>query len=81
VSDRLFIRATHPYGFRSGEWAEVLTTAPAAGGADCFVVRFGDGVTDWWRVADPDDGYEFHRGAEPAQQASTAVEGFGETGQ
>lgn len=53
------IRATHPAGFRSGEWAKVLTTAPAPDGTDCYVVRFPDGVTDYWRVTDPDDAYEF----------------------
>lgn len=53
------IRATHRHGFRNGEWARLLTTAPAPDGTDCYVVEFSDGATDFWRVNDPDDPYEF----------------------
>lgn len=56
---RCWIRATHPAGFRSGEWAEVLTTVPSPEGTHCYVVRFPDGVTDFWRVEDPSDPYEY----------------------
>ena len=56
------IRATHPYGFRSGEWAEILTIAPDPEGRDCYVVRFSDGFTDYWPVNDPSDPYEFRGG-------------------
>lgn len=52
------IRTTHPYGFRSGEWAQLLTIAPAPEGRDCYVVRFPDGATDYWVVNDPDGQYE-----------------------
>ena len=60
-----WIRHTHPYGFRSGQWAEILTVAPANGDSDicqpgdCYVVRFPDGVTDFWQMFDPDEDYEF----------------------
>lgn len=59
------MRFTHPYGFRSGQWAAILTVAPANGASDilkpgdCYVVRFPDGVTDFWPVFDRDAGYEF----------------------
>lgn len=53
------VRTMHRYGFRSGEWATLLTTAPAPDKSDCYVVRFEDGVTDYWVVNDPDGFYEF----------------------
>lgn len=53
-----YIRSTHPYGYRSGEWAEILTVAPSPE-RDCYVVRFLDGATDFWPVNDPSDAYEF----------------------
>lgn len=52
------IRATHHYGFRCGEWAEILTIAPSSE-RDCYIIRFADGVTDYWPVNDPNDPYEF----------------------
>lgn len=54
-----WIRGTHPFQFRSGEWAELLTTAPSPDGKDCYVVRFRDGATDYWRVDDSVERYEF----------------------
>ena len=54
-----FIRGTHRYQFRSGEWAEILMTVPNPEGKDCYVVRFADGKTDWWLVHDAADPYEF----------------------
>lgn len=56
---RRWIRHTHPYGFRSGSWGEILTTLPAPDGTDCYMVRFPDGVTDLWRVTDEAEPYEF----------------------
>lgn len=54
------IRATHHYGYRCGEWAEVLATVPdVSRDRDCYLVRFPDGDTDFWPVHDPDDPYEF----------------------
>ena len=59
-SDARFVRGTHHHQFRCGEWAEILMVAPSEGdGRDCYVVRFPDGVTDWWVVDDPWDPYEF----------------------
>jgi len=54
----VLIRTNHPYGYRSGQWAELLTTAPAPNKRDCYVVRFPDGATDFWVVDDPDGQYE-----------------------
>ena len=59
VSAVTHIRGTHPYTFRSGQWAEILTTAPNPEGSDCYIVRFPDGVTDFWCVEDPAEPYEF----------------------
>jgi hypothetical protein len=52
------IRGTHPYMFRSGEWARLLTTVESHG-RDCYLVEFPDGATDWWPVGDEEAGYEF----------------------
>ena len=54
-----YIRTNHRYGYRSGQWAELLTTVPAPDKSDCYVVRFPDGVTDYWVVNDPNGEYEF----------------------
>lgn len=52
------IRTMHPYGFRCGEWATLLCTVPGPD-RDCHLVRFDDGVTDFWVADDPDGRYEF----------------------
>jgi len=52
------IRATHPYGFRSGQWAILRCVVPGPE-RDCYLVEFDDGVTDFWPVNDPSDPYEF----------------------
>lgn len=53
------VRTMHPYGYRSGQWAELLTIAPDPEGRDCLVVRFPDMATDYWVLDDPDGRYEF----------------------
>jgi hypothetical protein len=53
-----FIRTTHPYGFRSGEWARLVMVVPARG-RDCYLVEFPDLVTDLWVVDDAAGRYEF----------------------
>jgi hypothetical protein len=52
------IRATHPAGFRSGEWA-AITDLVWANERLCYRVRFIDGKVDFWSVYDPADPYEF----------------------
>lgn len=51
------VRQTHPYGFRSGQWARVLTTVESYG-RPCWLVQFPDGKLDEWVIEDPDAGYE-----------------------
>lgn len=58
------IRSTHQAAFRSGEWARILTVAPAPEKGDCYVVEFPDGRCDWWVVDDPAAGYEFREATE-----------------
>lgn len=57
------VRATHPYGFRSGEWARIVAVVPTVTTAgdprECYLVSFPDGVTDLWPVVDASDPYEF----------------------
>lgn len=55
------IRHTHPYGFRSGEWARVQYVVEARE-RECYLVEFADTVTDLWLVDDPDERYEFGAG-------------------
>lgn len=55
---RFNIRATHPYGFRSGEWAEIREVV-WENNRPCFSVRFVDGAMDTWPIYDPADPYEF----------------------
>lgn len=52
------ICGTHPYTFRSGEWATIRSVVP---GDDrvCYLVEFPDGETDFWPVVDPNEPYEF----------------------
>lgn len=52
------IRSTHPYGFRSGQWADVKGVVPGRD-RECYLVEFPDGVTDFWPTQDPSDSYEF----------------------
>lgn len=66
---RALVRAAHPYAFRAGEWAEITGTATLPGYPDgerpCYLVRFRDGVTDFWIIDDSTEapgyraGYEF----------------------
>lgn len=57
----ILVRATHRYGFRSGEWAEITGLA-WVNERPCFEVRFIDGARDKWPVYDPSDPYEFRVG-------------------
>lgn len=54
-----FIRATHPYAFRSGQWAQIVGVDEAQYDRPVFLVAFPDGATDSWACVDPDAGYEF----------------------
>jgi len=57
----LQIRGTHPYQFRSGEWASVcgiVSVVPSEGTEErlCWHVGFDDGVYDHWPMTEQ---YEF----------------------
>ena len=54
------IRGTHPYAFRSGQWARLTgTMEDPETGRVCYAVVFPDGAADWWPVEDAVAGYEF----------------------
>lgn len=48
------VRSTHPYSFRSGQWADVVADDEVRG-RSCWLVVFVDGVTDLWVRDDPDN--------------------------
>lgn len=58
------IRSVHPYGFRSGEWGEILTTVEMDDGRVCYLIAWPESErrpveVDWWPVEDPSDEREF----------------------
>ncbi|AZV00783.1 hypothetical protein SEA_KIKO_62 [Gordonia phage Kiko] len=54
------VRGTHPYCYRSGEWATIAgETRRQADGVPLWLVEFADGATDEWVQDDPAAGYEF----------------------
>lgn len=57
------VRATNPYAYRSGEWADLINITDHANGRRCYLVRFPDGASDFWPVDDEDAGYEFREQA------------------
>ena len=58
TGEAILIRATHVYGFRSGQWGRIVGL-DWVNDRPCYVVRFIDGVEDAWPVYDPTDPYEF----------------------
>lgn len=60
ATDIVQIRATHHYGFRSGEWATLLGVV-WANNRPCYSVLFSDWVSDLWPVHDEWDAYEFRK--------------------
>jgi hypothetical protein len=65
----LYIRATHPNSFRSGQWAKVISVRllpdqhkPFRRSRPVYLVEFVDGRQDQWPVYDADAGYEFASG-------------------
>lgn len=53
-----WIRGTHPYTFRSGQWGRILALT-ISDGRWCYMVGWDDEVSDLWVVDDPDEPYEF----------------------
>lgn len=67
---QVLIRGTHPYVFRSGQWARIVGTMDdPENGRRSYAVEFPDGATDWWPVEDASAGYEF-RYARPPDPAT-----------
>lgn len=64
------IRTTHPYGFRSREWAELVSTDLSYNARYCYKVTFPDGSTDLWVVDDPSARYEFAEVIKPDDVAA-----------
>ncbi len=64
------VRTTHPYGFRSGEWAIFRheLTDPETG-RRLYLVEFPDYATDLWVADDPDGQYEFRDWVPPESTA------------
>jgi hypothetical protein len=71
------VRQTHPYGYRSGEWAKALTIVESYG-RDCWLVEFSDGARDWWPIDDPMAGYET-RATPPTSKEERSSGDGGET--
>lgn len=70
TQSNVFVRATHPHSFRTGQWASLLGVrylparhglSPKQGRA-CLLVEFVDQVKDLWPLDDPTAGYEFKGG-------------------
>lgn len=54
----IYIRQTHPYGYRSGEWAHLFSIQHNEDGQDVWIVEFPDGAMDAWPSWDGDAGYD-----------------------
>ncbi|MGO1375117.1 MAG: hypothetical protein ACTHU5_00935 [Psychrobacter sp.] len=65
--EKPLIRATHPYGFRSGEWATiadmVMVTSINGTKRLNYMVMFDDGKVDYWPVCD-ESNYEIKAASE-----------------
>ena len=54
------IRSTHPYGYHSREWGEVVATLSLLRDRrECYYIKWPDGDTDIWPVDDELDRREF----------------------
>lgn len=61
----IFIRGTHRYHFRSGEWARLFNIQYDDQGRIIWIVEFPDGETDAWASWDAVAGYEVRYQIEP----------------
>jgi len=60
-NERSFVRATHPYAYKSGEWGQIVGDVTRQGRL-CWLIVWPDGRTDEWVADDPNAGYEFAEG-------------------
>lgn len=66
AADATHVRGTHPYVFRSGEWAKIIAhDTRERDGRPTVLVEFLDGVTDTWVMDDEAAGWEFANVAPP----------------
>lgn len=65
-----FVRATHPYAYKSGEWAQIAGEVER-NGRPCWLIVWADGKTDEWVVDDPHAGYEFADAVPITDQGTT----------
>lgn len=61
-----FVRATHPYAYKSGEWGQIVGEVER-NGRPCWLIVWSDGSTDEWVVDDSHAGYEFAEEAPDAR--------------
>lgn len=54
----IYVRGTHPYAYRSGNWAHLFSIQHDDEGRDLWVVEFPDGAMDVWPSWDKQAGYE-----------------------
>jgi hypothetical protein len=54
----IYIRGTHPYHYRSGEWAHLFSIQHNEDGQDIWIVEFDDGAMDAWPSWDTGAQYE-----------------------
>ena len=52
------IRSSHPYAYRSGQWARIIAVVPALD-RDAWLIEWPDKATDVWAINDPAAEYEF----------------------
>lgn len=72
------IRGTHPYAFRSGQWARIVSRdTRLSDGRPTVLVEFSDGVTDVWVLDDEAAGWEFDPTTSPVERCPTCVNAEG----
>lgn len=57
------IRSSHPWAYRTGEWGLIVSANEICVHENlvrgCYQIRWPDGKTDDWAIADPVANYEF----------------------
>lgn len=61
------IRSSHPYAYRSGEWALIIGTDYECG---CYQLKWPNGDTDDWAIIDPVANYQFREPINPLGETS-----------
>jgi hypothetical protein len=55
------VRTMHPYGYHSGQWADILSLDVDDDGRLLWFVAFPNGDVDTWVAGDPLGEYEFRK--------------------